>query len=75
MTSSRMVFDMEPEEKLKDSPNQSDLIKQAAQMLYGLTQACYILTKHGIAQMLEKYQQGDFGYCHPMCALRTRHPT
>ncbi|XP_027334422.1 putative casein kinase II subunit beta-4 isoform X6 [Abrus precatorius] len=42
---------------------QNELIESAAEMLYGLIHARYVLTSKGMAAMLDKYKNYDFGRC------------
>ncbi|KAL2322965.1 hypothetical protein Fmac_027344 [Flemingia macrophylla] len=42
---------------------QNELIESAAEMLYGMIHARYVLTSKGMAAMLDKYKNYDFGRC------------
>ena len=46
-----MILDLEPDDELEDNPNQSDLIEQAAEMLYGDTFSQYC--QGGVEKCLE----------------------
>jgi hypothetical protein len=51
---------------------QQELIESAAEALYGLIHARFILTSRGLAFMVEKYNQVDFGRYSNCCRRRAR---
>lgn len=58
-----MILDVEisPDEQLTE--DQQELIENAAEMLYGLIHARFILTSRGMASMAEKFDSAMFGRC------------
>ncbi|KAK1940453.1 Casein kinase II subunit beta-1 [Phytophthora citrophthora] len=59
-----IILDIETPNDSNLTQIQQEMIESAAEMLYGLIHARYILTTKGMAAMLEKYQNVDFGRCH-----------
>lgn len=57
-----MVLDVEPEEDSSKIPDVS-IVESSAELLYGVVHQRFILTKAGLASMVEKYEQGHFGAC------------
>ncbi|KAF8529209.1 putative casein kinase II beta chain [Hysterangium stoloniferum] len=57
-----MVLDVEPEEDSLKIPDVS-IVETSAELLYGLVHQRYILTRAGLAAMVEKYESGQFGSC------------
>mmetsp|Transcript_11704 Transcript_11704/g.20791 ORF Transcript_11704/g.20791 Transcript_11704/m.20791 type:complete len:288 (+) Transcript_11704:208-1071(+) len=58
-----MILDHDPPHDVMLTDQQQELLESAAEMLYGLIHARYILTARGLASMLEKFKNCDFGRC------------
>jgi casein kinase II subunit beta len=58
-----LILDIETRTEDILTEQQVELIESAAEMLYGMIHARYILTSRGLAAMLEKYKQCHFGRC------------
>jgi casein kinase II subunit beta len=56
-----MVLDVELEDSLTEE--QQEIVESAAEMLYGLIHARYIVTNRGMHAMYEKYRAAAFGRC------------
>ncbi|KAK8998099.1 hypothetical protein V6N11_012631 [Hibiscus sabdariffa] len=58
-----LILDVESSHGDMFTEEQNELVESAAEMLYGLIHARYILTGKGMAAMLDKYKNYDFGRC------------
>ncbi|XP_047307144.1 casein kinase II subunit beta-3-like isoform X3 [Impatiens glandulifera] len=58
-----LILDVEPSHGDTFTAEQNELIESAAEMLYGLIHVRYILTTKGMAAMLEKFKNAEFGRC------------
>ncbi|XP_021756430.1 putative casein kinase II subunit beta-4 isoform X2 [Chenopodium quinoa] len=58
-----LILDVESSHGDMFTEEQNELIESAAEMLYGLIHVRYILTTKGMAAMLEKYKNYEFGRC------------
>ncbi|KAL9246897.1 hypothetical protein vseg_020377 [Gypsophila vaccaria] len=58
-----LILDVESSHGDMFTEEQNELVESAAEMLYGLIHARYILTSKGMAAMLEKFKSYDFGRC------------
>ncbi|GAC97173.1 casein kinase subunit II beta [Pseudozyma hubeiensis SY62] len=58
-----MILDVEPPEEDSLKIPDVSIVESSAELLYGLIHQRYILTRHGMQQMVDKYEAGHFGYC------------
>jgi len=57
------ILDLESQHADSLTDEQHEIIETAAEMLYGLIHARFVLTTRGLACMLEKYKAVQFGRC------------
>lgn len=63
-----VILDMESPDDQQLTEEQQEVVESAAEMLYGLIHARFILTSRGLPAMLDKYRKVDFGRCpHVFC--------
>ncbi|KAF5935757.1 hypothetical protein HYC85_026886 [Camellia sinensis] len=58
-----LILDVESSHGDMFTEEQNELVESAAEMLYGLIHVRYVLTSKGMAAMLEKYKNAEFGRC------------
>jgi len=58
------ILDVESPNADMLSEEQQEMVDSAAELLYGLVHARFILTTKGLNAMHEKFQEVDFGRCH-----------
>jgi len=58
-----MILDLENDEFLNNEDDNTGIIETAAESLYGLIHARFIMTKNGVKKMQEKFARGEFGHC------------
>eukprot|EP00291_Cryptomonas_curvata_P021862 CAMPEP_0172158340 /NCGR_PEP_ID=MMETSP1050-20130122/4318_1 /TAXON_ID=233186 /ORGANISM="Cryptomonas curvata, Strain CCAP979/52" /LENGTH=272 /DNA_ID=CAMNT_0012827721 /DNA_START=225 /DNA_END=1040 /DNA_ORIENTATION=- len=58
-----IILDVESPQDEVLTEEQQELVESAAEVLYGLIHARYIVTQRGMQQMVEKYNRYEFGRC------------
>ncbi|PVV03120.1 hypothetical protein BB560_002405 [Smittium megazygosporum] len=60
-----IILDIDNEDSLDERLEGSEIamVEMSAEILYGLIHSRYILTRAGLEQMAQKYQNAEFGYC------------
>eukprot|EP00941_MAST-03F_sp_MAST-3F-sp1_P000520 g520.t1 len=59
-----LILDLESNIEEELSEDQHEVLESAAEMLYGLIHARFIMSNNGLQLMREKFENVDFGRCH-----------
>ncbi|KAJ2710575.1 casein kinase 2 regulatory subunit [Coemansia spiralis] len=63
MEALEMILEMDDDNDDPLDADEMEAIEGSAEVLYGMIHARYILTRNGLHQMADKYENGDFGVC------------